>query len=202
MLKKSIPLLWAALLGGAMFTACDEQSEVSEYAHWKERNQEVIDALADSVRQNPDEWFALKAYDLTPDDEDNLSTTHRVNDYVYCRVMKSGDATTTPPVFTDSIRADYRMWLINGEVIDQSYRGETLDPAISVPAKFPMTGMITGWTTALQHMRVGDQWTVYIPYTLGYGTKGSGAIPGYSTLKYHIHLAGVYPTGTTVPGWQ
>ena len=61
MFKKSIPLLWAALLGGAMFTACDEQSEVSEYAHWKERNQEVIDALADSVRQNPDEWFALKA---------------------------------------------------------------------------------------------------------------------------------------------
>lgn len=201
MLKKSLCLLWSAVLSAGLFTACDEQSEVSEYADWKERNQEVINALADSVRQNPSVWFALKAYDLTPDDEDNLSAVRQVNDYVYCRVERSGNGDRRP-LSTDSIRADYRVWLINGKVMDQSYRGDTLNPAISVPAKFPMKGMITGWTTALQQMRTGDQWTVYMPYTLGYGTKGSGSIPGYSTLKYHIHLAGVYPTGTTVPEWQ
>lgn len=201
MLKKSIHLLWAALLGGAMFTACDEQSEVSEYANWKERNQQFIDSIADVARNNPEEWRIIKAYDLAEDDSDNLAAQRDPNNYVYCYVEKKGDGTVSP-ISTDSIRADYRVWLINDEVIDQSFRGE-INPEISVPAKFAMNGnMITGWLSALQHMHVGDQWIVYMPYTLGYGTAGSGSIPGYSTLRYYIHLAAIYPTGTIVPGWQ
>ena len=182
------------------FVSCEEQSEVSEYANWKERNQLFIDSIAQVAKENPDEWHIFKAYDLPEDDSDNLATKKNINDYIYCHIEEVGEGNRSP-IFTDSIRANYRVWLINNEVIDQSYRGD-FNPSISVPAKFAMSGMITGWITALQHMRVGDQWIVYMPYTLGYGPKGSGAVPGYSVLKYRLNLAGVYTTGTVVPGWQ
>lgn len=38
---------------------------------------------------------------------------------------------------------------------------------------------------------VGDRWMIYIPYTLGYGTRTSGPIPGYSTLLFEVELLGI-----------
>ena len=202
-MKKPHWLLIAATVATSFCMAsCDEQSEAGEYANWKNRNQEFLDSIAQVAQENSDEWRILKAYDLPQDDPNDVTAGKRdVNNYVYCQIEKEGTGKVSP-IFTDSIHAHYRVWLINDKVIDNSYRGE-LNPEMSVPAKFAMgNGMINGWVTALQHMRVGDQWIVYMPYTLGYGTKGSGAVPGYSVLKYRINLAGVYTTGTVVPGWQ
>lgn len=191
----------AAVFFTFAFTSCEEQSEVSEYANWKERNQLFIDSIAFVAQNNPNEWRIIKAYDLPDDDSDNLATKKDVNDYIYCHIEEVGEGSRSP-IYTDSIRANYRVRLINDEIIDQSYRGD-FNPAISVPAKFSMSGgMIKGWVTALQRMHIGDLWTVYMPYTLGYGTNGSNPIPGYSTLIYSINLAGIYPTGTTVPAWK
>ena len=51
--------------------------------------------------------------------------------------------------------------------------------------------MIEGWKIALVNMRVGDSVRVVIPYKLGYGASGSGAIPPYSTLVFDMKLVDI-----------
>ena len=200
-MKKTLWLLWAALITSCLFSACDETSEVNEYADWRNRNQRFVDSIAAVAEENADgNWRIYKSYTLPPDNPNDLTVVKDVNNYVYCHIEENGTGTTSP-IYTDSIRASYRVWLINDMLIDQSFRGE-FNPAISVPSKFSMSSTIIGWTTALQQMRTGDSWTIYIPYELGYGKRQSGDVPGYSTLKYWVNLAGVYPTGTVVPEWQ
>lgn len=183
------------------FVACEESEVESEYANWQKRNQDFIDSIAAVAEADTSgRWKIFKNYLLPPDDPNDLTVSKNVNDYVYCYVEQEGDGTVSPMV-TDSMRVNYRVWLLNGEVLDQSFRGD-FDASISVPAKFGMNNMITGWTTALLHMHIGDAWTVYMPYPLAYGQTGSGSVPGYSALKYWINLVGIYPVGTVVPDWQ
>lgn len=200
-MKNFVWLLIAALMA-PFFVACEESEVEGEFANWQKRNQLFIDSIAAVAEaDNTGRWKIFKNYLLPPDDPNDLSASKDVNDYVYCYVEQEGEGIVSPMV-TDSTRVNYRVWLLNGDVLDQSFRGE-FDASISVPAKFGMYNMITGWTTALLHMHVGDVWTVYMPYSLAYGTTGSGsAIPGYSALKYWINLVGVYPLGTVVSDWQ
>ena len=69
-------------------------------------------------------------------------------------------------------------------VFDSSYkRGE--------PAEFPVGGVIAGWTEALQLMREGDKWRLFIPPVLAYGSRAAGSIPPHSTLIFDIELLNV-----------
>jgi peptidylprolyl isomerase/FKBP-type peptidyl-prolyl cis-trans isomerase FklB len=52
-------------------------------------------------------------------------------------------------------------------------------------------GIIDGFSTALQHMEVGDKWEVWIPWQLGYGSSASGTIPAYTTLVFEIELISI-----------
>ena len=51
-----------------------------------------------------------------------------------------------------------------------------------------MNGVVDGFSTALQHMKVGDKWEVWMPWRLAYGVTGKGNIPGYTTLVFEIEL--------------
>ena len=95
-------------------------------------------------------------------------------------VITSGSGAT--PKLTDKVTTHYRGTLINGQEFDSSYkRGE--------PATFPVNGVIKGWTEALQLMKEGDKWRLYIPYDLAYGERGAGQdIPPYATLIFDIEL--------------
>lgn len=81
-----------------------------------------------------------------------------------------------------TVRTHYRGTLINGSEFDSSYsRG--------VPAEFPVSGVIPGWTEALQIMPVGSKWKLYIPYQLAYGERGAGADIGpFQALIFDIEL--------------
>ena len=71
--------------------------------------------------------------------------------------------------------------MIGGEIFDSSYkRGE--------PAEFPVGGVIAGWTEALQLMREGAKWRLFIPPQLAYGGRAAGSIPPHSTLIFDIEL--------------
>ena len=189
-MKKNI--LWIiGLLFSVSLTivSCDETvGSVDPYFEWEERNQAYIDSIARVARANPSEWKIIHTYksvpslpELNPD----------VNDYIYCKVLKVGTG-QTKPVYTDGVTMHYRGQLIplyNGAkvVFDQSFRGD-LDLDTAIPVSFALNGVIVGWTTALQEMHEGDRWEVYIPYKLGFGIYGDGAIPGYSTLIFDMTL--------------
>ncbi|MFA7065782.1 MAG: FKBP-type peptidyl-prolyl cis-trans isomerase, partial [Dysgonamonadaceae bacterium] len=54
-----------------------------------------------------------------------------------------------------------------------------------------VSGVVDGFSTALQHMKEGDKWEVWIPWQLGYGERGQSPIPGYTTLVFEIELVEV-----------
>jgi FKBP-type peptidyl-prolyl cis-trans isomerase len=96
------------------------------------------------------------------------------------KIEKAG--TGPKPTPNDSVVCNYRGTLIDGKEFDSSYkRGQ--------PATFPVTGVIKGWTEALQLMPVGSEWQLFIPADLAYGDRGAGADigPG-STLVFEIEL--------------
>jgi FKBP-type peptidyl-prolyl cis-trans isomerase len=100
------------------------------------------------------------------------------------KVIKEGTGKT--PTANDTVVANYRGTLIDGTEFDSSYkRGE--------PASFPVNGVIRGWTEALQMMKVGSKWQLFIPSDLAYGASprpGSG-IPPYSALVFEVELVGI-----------
>lgn len=96
-------------------------------------------------------------------------------------VVKSGPASGPHPAAQDTATFDYEVKLLNGQVIDSSYeRGE------------PLTGkvgdFVPGFTEALELMRPGDEWIVWVPPQLGYGAKDNGPIPGNSVLRFRLAL--------------
>lgn len=86
------------------------------------------------------------------------------------------------PTATDTVTANYRGSLLNGKEFDNSYkRGQALT--------IPVSGVIRGWTEALQLMPVGSKWRLFIPANLAYGEYGAGQdIPGGATLIFEVEL--------------
>lgn len=99
------------------------------------------------------------------------------------KVLEEGSGTATPrPGCVVSVH--YRGTLINGREFDNSWKR-------NCPEAFRLSEVIEGWQIALQKMRVGDRWIIYIPYTMGYGTRTSGPIPAFSTLVFEVQLLGI-----------
>jgi len=85
------------------------------------------------------------------------------------------------PTATQRVKTHYEGRLINGEVFDSSLeRGE--------PATFPLSGVIKGWTEALQLMNVGSKYRLFIPPELAYSNRATGSIPPQSTLIFEVEL--------------
>ena len=94
-------------------------------------------------------------------------------------VINTGDG--AQPTRDSTVRTHYHGTLIDGSVFDSSYdRGE--------PAEFPVSGVIAGWTEALQLMNCGSKWRLYVPSELAYAGQAVGSIPAHSTLVFDVEL--------------
>ena len=99
------------------------------------------------------------------------------------KVLKSGVGRS--PRLTDVVLAHYVGTLLNGKEFDSSYKRKA-------PATFPVRGVIPGWTEALQKMKVGDKWQLFIPSKLAYGERGAGGVIGPNqTLIFEVELLGI-----------
>jgi FKBP-type peptidyl-prolyl cis-trans isomerase FklB len=94
------------------------------------------------------------------------------------------------PKLTDTVTVNYRGTLIDGTEFDSSYRR-------GQPATFPVKGVIAGWTEALQLMKVGSKWQLFIPSNLAYGERGAGRdIGSNATLIFDIELLSIKESAT------
>ena len=110
------------------------------------------------------------------------------------QVVQSGPAGGESPDRNDLVKVEYEGKLVDGTVFDSSYeRG--------APAAMPLPALIPAWKEALQLMRPGDEWVLYVPPALGYGEAGAGEIPPNSVLIFRIELIDVLPgPGRTAQG--
>ena len=95
------------------------------------------------------------------------------------KVITEGTGNT--PNAKDKVKTNYRGTFIDGTEFDSSYNNNE-------PAQFAVTGVIPGWTEALQLMKEGSKWELYIPANLAYGQRGNRGIPPNSTLIFEIEL--------------
>lgn len=186
MKKSKLILLALALIPALGLVSCkEEDNTVEEYPNWQSVNDSFVQSLAtDSLKKEG--WARYKSWSMSADTEGSVA------DYVYVKKLESG-AGTASPVYTDTVSVVYQGRLLpsvsypSGYVFDQSYSG-TYDPDTSSPSEFSVSGLVDGFSTALQNMHVGDRWLVYIPYQLGYGATEKTSIPAYSTLIFEITL--------------
>jgi len=107
------------------------------------------------------------------------------------KVVKDGNG--AQPKASDTVTVNYRGTLINGTEFDSSYkRGQ--------PASFPVNGVIKGWTEALQLMKVGSKYQLFIPSNLAYGERSvSPDLAANSTLIFEVELLDAKPAPTPAP---
>ncbi len=99
------------------------------------------------------------------------------------KVLVEGAGSKTPAA-TSQVTVNYRGALPNGVEFDSSYkRGK--------PASFQVDKVIRGWGEALQLMKEGSKWQLFIPPELGYGDRGAGPIPPNSALIFEVELISV-----------
>jgi FKBP-type peptidyl-prolyl cis-trans isomerase FklB len=98
------------------------------------------------------------------------------------KVLVDGPTPGKSPKLNSKTVCNYEGALTDGSVFDSSYaRGQTLT--------FKPKQVIAGWTEAMQLMKEGDTWELYIPSELGYGDSGyAGAIPGKAALVFKLEM--------------
>lgn len=96
------------------------------------------------------------------------------------------------PTADDRVVCNYRGMLLDNTEFDSSYkRGQ--------PVTFPVTGVIKGWTEALQLMPVGSKWQLFIPADLAYGERGQATIEPNATLVFEVELLSIVPKAPAAP---
>lgn len=201
----TVLLLLAVVFG---LTSCKEgdDNKVDEFPNWETTNTTYFNTIyqkaKDAAATGDASWKVFKSYAFA----DNVHND--AIDHIVVKVQKSGTGTVSP-LYTDSVRIHYQGRLLpstsykDGYIFDQSWvRGYDYDLTTMVPAKMLVSGTVDGFATALMHMHLGDRWTVYIPYQLGYGKSANSTIPAYSTLVFDITLVGSYRAGQVIPSYR
>lgn len=100
------------------------------------------------------------------------------------KVTTAAAAGAASPKVGDAVKVNYEGALITGEVFDSTFqRGK--------PALMILENLIPAWIEAVPLMKVGEEWTIYAPPTLGYGSRGIGPIPPESVLVFRLQLLGM-----------
>lgn len=118
--------------------------------------------------------------------------------YIMYKVLKSGEGLT--PLFTDQVKVLFTGWYKNiwekpdiytdenGNVITNKIVFQSTADTNDMPLKLNVSSLIDGYSTALQHMKEGDKWEIWIPWNIAYGAAGGNNIRGYTTLVFEVEL--------------
>lgn len=166
-----------ALAKDSLYILSDADMQKTLMAFQQDMMKKQMDKMQKESEKNLKEGQAFLAENAK---KAGVKTTASGLQYI---VLKSG--TGASPKATDKVSTHYRGTLINGTEFDNSYkRGE--------PASFQVNQVIAGWTEALQMMKVGDKWQLFIPSNLAYGEQGAGqVIPPHATLIFEVELLSI-----------
>lgn len=101
----------------------------------------------------------------------------------YYEVIKEGDG--AQPTADDTVECLYTVSFIDGKVFDST------SDRNNQPVKFPLRGVIQGWTEGIPLMKVGSKYKFYFPAELAYGPQGNQRIEPYSTLIFEVELVSI-----------
>lgn len=196
--------LFVAVLALSLSSCSESDNAVEEYPDWQNTNttywNNLYTTTQSKVNSGDATWKIIKNFSI----EDTLSSPN--TDYIIVNVLTAGKGSGCP-LYTDSVRVRYTGQLLPstsypaGYVFDTTNKNNAAD-SISGVADLKVSGLTSGFATAVQHMHIGDVWEVYIPWTLGYGSEGSTSIPGYSVLKFRIQLVAYARAGASLPKWK
>jgi FKBP-type peptidyl-prolyl cis-trans isomerase FklB len=164
-----------ALANGKVLLTDDQMKTVMTDLQTKVRQQQEAKRLA-QTESNKKEGDAFLAANATKEGVVTLPSG------LQYKILVAG--TGPKPAATDSVVCNYRGTLLDNTEFDSSYkRGQ--------PATFPVTGVIKGWTEALQLMPVGSKWQLFIPPALAYAERGQGPIGPNATLIFEVELMSI-----------
>ena len=163
MKKSFLTFLLVALLAPLCLTSCSEDdNEVEEFPNWRQTNEEQLAALYERAQSVTDgSWKVIKNYTL------ESAVTGTAANSIVVEVLQAGTGSGSP-MFSDSVKINYRGRLLpstsypDGYVFDESYTGD-YNPATANPVTMYVGELVDGFATALQNMRIGDHWRVYMP---------------------------------------
>lgn len=176
-MKTKLLLLFA--LSALLLASCSKDDETDTI--WQDNNEAAFAKTA-----------ATSGYQTIKSESNSGSIAYRI--------IKSGEGKT--PLYTDAVKVLYTGWYKrvdwnkgdvytdeDGNKITNKIVFDSTSDRGDVPSVFRVSGVVDGFSTALQHMKEGDKWEVWIPWKLGYGAMGQGnAIPPYTTLVFEIEL--------------
>ena len=183
--KQGIEIEADALVKGLKAAMAGEKSELTD-AQVKEAMEQLQQQMMENQQANAGNAGEInkqegEAFLAENKDKEGVQTLPSGLQYM---VLQEGNGAS--PTRSDNVTTHYHGTLIDGTVFDSSYdRGQ--------PATFPVSGVISGWTQALQMMKEGAKWRLFIPSNLAYGAQGAGADIGpNSTLIFDVELLKVH----------
>lgn len=196
MSKKILLFLLSVVPMFGLISCSESEGEEDEYANWQERNNAYFDDIyAQAIASTTDDIDTIRSFAVTN------AVTPSKTDYIVVKKLQSGAIKNGSPMMTDSVKISYRGRYIpttsypEGYVFDQTYQGDFNWNTVHTTSTY-FSSFVTGFTTALLNMHIGDYWRVYIPYKLAYGESGNSSIKGYSTLIFDISLHAFYRPDT------
>ncbi|MDD3995550.1 MAG: FKBP-type peptidyl-prolyl cis-trans isomerase [Bacilli bacterium] len=174
-------ILIVTLLFAFLFSACDETETFDD--QWKLDNEAQFTTISGNSQ-----YVKINS--------------QSGNGFIMVKKLVSGDGAT--PYFNSQVKVRYTGWykkvwskpdtytddkgniIQNKKIFDSTQNN-------NIPRTFYVNGVVDGFSTALQHMKVGDKWEVWMPWNLGYGSAGYSAyeLKPYTTLVFEIELIGI-----------
>jgi FKBP-type peptidyl-prolyl cis-trans isomerase len=184
--KQSVPFDTAILarglkdgLSGGKTLLTDEEAQAAIKAVQEEIGKQQQEKIQEAAAGNKKEGESFLAANKQKDGVVSLPSG------LQYKILKEG--TGPKPTASDTVVCNYRGTLINGTEFDSSSKHG------GQPATFPVSGVIKGWTEALQLMPVGSKWQLFIPSDLAYGDRGAagGEIGPGATLIFEVELLSI-----------
>jgi FKBP-type peptidyl-prolyl cis-trans isomerase FklB len=171
-------------LAGAKPLLTDDEARATMVALQADLRKKQEEKMAVQGEANKKEGDAFLAENKTKDGVVTLPSG------LQYKILTEG--TGPKPTASDTVVCNYKGTLIDSTEFDSSYkRGQ--------PATFPVSGVIKGWTEALQLMPVGSKWQLFIPADLAYGPSGKGGIGPNATLIFEVELMSIQSKAQVQP---